>query len=298
MSEEKGEYITDALEMLGKGYDHSAPPREVRSTISGYTVAPDALSEKYGYVTSLVWGRVWRFCQMSDGVCRAKLEKIADSLGMSERTIIRHLDVLVEGGYFKDMTPDLKNKPHIYADTGKIKIAFSSDVVVSTMTESQRAMTESQRQGDRESVEDSIKRELNINHGDENPKPKPAKKKDLVDGFWELSRGPGVKKANRLNAIASEIKIRTGVEPSGKEGQSFCEFVDNRQQADKQSLTVFLDFIIAEPGYNITFWPWVKMREHWGRAFTEPKIVIQPTEERPPLPAGWLKQYEVRNATR
>lgn len=93
---------------------------------------------------------------MADGVCRASLEKLANSLGMSERTIIRHLETLCEGGYLFDTTPELKNKPHIYADTGKIKIRVN---VEATLTLSHRAMTESQRQGDRESVEESIKKE-------------------------------------------------------------------------------------------------------------------------------------------
>lgn len=145
--------LQDAMEMLGKGYNHDpVPPTQFTSVMSGYTIAPDVLVQEYGYVTALVWGRAWRYCQMDDGVCRASLEKMAEGLGMSERTIIRHLDSLCEGGYLFDTTPDLKNKPHIYADTGKIKIRLAIEVRV---TESQRAMTQSQRQGDRESVEES-----------------------------------------------------------------------------------------------------------------------------------------------
>lgn len=143
------EYITEteeALELLGKGYNlDPVPPNEFVSTISGYTLAPDVLINEYGYVSALVWGVTWRFCQMADGVCRAGLEKIAARLGMSERTIIRHLDTLCEGGYLFDTTPNLKNKPHIYADTRKIQVHLNISVRV----------TESQRQGDRESVEES-----------------------------------------------------------------------------------------------------------------------------------------------
>jgi DNA-binding Lrp family transcriptional regulator len=100
---------------------------------------------------------------MSDGVCRAKLETIANELGMSERTIMRHIDPLVEDGFLKDMTPELRNRPHIYADTGKIRIRIS---VEATMTESHSRVTESHPEGDRESHEESIKKaikELNIN---------------------------------------------------------------------------------------------------------------------------------------
>jgi len=153
MSEEQAPCIADAEEMLGKGY-HSGPPKVAPSKWSGFTPAPDIIITSCGYVTALVWGKVWRYCQGRDGICRAKLERLADELGMSERTIIRHLEMLTANGYLRDSTPDLRNKPHIYADTGKIRIGIS---VEASMTESQPAMTESQRQGDRESVEDSIK---------------------------------------------------------------------------------------------------------------------------------------------
>jgi DNA-binding Lrp family transcriptional regulator len=143
----------EAMEMLGKGY-HSGPPKIAPSSWSGFTPAPDAIISKCGYVTALVWGKVWRYCQGRDGICRAKLERLGDELGMSERTIIRHLETLEKSGYLKDTTPDLRNKPHIYADTGKVRIGIN---VEATMTESQPTMTESQRQGDRESVEDSNK---------------------------------------------------------------------------------------------------------------------------------------------
>ena len=169
MTEHPADYITEsqeALEMLGKGYNNDPiPPTEFVSTMSGFTPVPDALVKEYGYMTALVWGRIWRFCQMSDGVCRAKLEKIADMIGVSERTIIRHSQILCDGGYLFDITPELRNKPHIYADTGKIKIRFSAEA---TMTESHRAMTESQRQGDRESVEESTTDSVSVKRDEVN----------------------------------------------------------------------------------------------------------------------------------
>jgi len=209
MSEDKAPYQTetcevqDAMNMLGKGYNLDPVKTEFVSTISGFTPAPDILSTEYGYVTSLVWGRVWRYCQMSDGVCRASLEKIAKSLGMSERTIIRHLEVLCEGGYLLDTTPELTNTPHIYADTGKIKIRFIGEV---TMTESQRAMTQSQRQGDRESVEESIK------------KPNKKNKPDLLDAELQYHLKP---KAIR-DAFAKHFRLTPNWE--AKYNRQFMEW--------------------------------------------------------------------------
>lgn len=132
-------------------------PRQLPSILSGFTPAPDVLIKKFGYVTALVWGKIWRYCQMSDGVCRAKLERMADELGMSERTIMRHADTLCGDGFLLDTTPELKNRPHIYADTGKIRIKIS---IEATMTESHSTMTESHRQGDTESLEESKKKQV------------------------------------------------------------------------------------------------------------------------------------------
>lgn len=149
MSEQQADYITEtdeALQMLGKGYNKDPiPPTQFISTISGVTPTPDVLVNEYGFVTALVWGRVWRYCQMHDGVCRAAIDTIAEGLGMSGRTIIRHLDALCKDGYLFDMTPDLRHKPHIYADTGKIKVRVSFEV----------GMTESHTRYDRESVKES-----------------------------------------------------------------------------------------------------------------------------------------------
>ena len=156
MTEQRADYIAEtdeAMQMLGAGYE----PREILSVLSGFTPAPDVLIKKYGFVTALVWGKIWRYCQMADGKCSAGLKRIAGELGMSVRTIIRHIDELCGGDYLKDFTPTLKNKPHTYGDTGKIRIRIS---IEAAMTQSQSRVTESHRQSDRESLEESIKKQV------------------------------------------------------------------------------------------------------------------------------------------
>ena len=94
--------------------------RTVLAKVEGFTPVIDSIVKDTGsYVTALVFGRMWRFCQMKDGVCNATLETIADGLGMSRQTIINHAKKLIETGYLIDKTPGLRNKPHTYVDTGK-----------------------------------------------------------------------------------------------------------------------------------------------------------------------------------
>lgn len=90
--------------------------------LNGFTPAADELVQLYGPTTAMVFGAIWRYCQMEDGVCRASESKIAARAGVSVSTLGRHTEVLVRDGYLEDTTPDRRNSPHIYRDTGKIKM--------------------------------------------------------------------------------------------------------------------------------------------------------------------------------
>jgi DnaD/phage-associated family protein len=99
--------------------------RKIEGSASGFTPCPDVLVEKYSHTTALVWGKVWRYCQMKDEVCSASILRLAKELNLSPNTIATHMTTLEKGGYVKDTTPDVRNKPHIYIDTGKLKLKFS-----------------------------------------------------------------------------------------------------------------------------------------------------------------------------
>jgi DnaD/phage-associated family protein len=99
--------------------------RQIAATVSKFTPCPDVLVEKYSHTTALVWGKVWRYCQMKDEKCRAAIKRLADELNLSDDTIGKHIKILETGGYIEDLTPDLKNKPHEYVDTGKLKLKIN-----------------------------------------------------------------------------------------------------------------------------------------------------------------------------
>jgi DNA-binding Lrp family transcriptional regulator len=69
-----------------------------------------------------VFGRVWRYCQGADGICKASQSRIAKDLRLERTTVNKHIKRLVKEGYLKDLTPDVKHKPHIYAETGKAQV--------------------------------------------------------------------------------------------------------------------------------------------------------------------------------
>lgn len=138
-------YINDALEMIGMN-----KPKEIIQIVSGFVPVFEVLLEKYDdHITALVFGRRWQYCRMKDGVCTASLNTIAGDLKISPATVMRHTEKLVEDGYLIDLTPDLKNSPHTYADAGKVimKSQLSAESVSQGNTGvSQRNATVSQSQ--------------------------------------------------------------------------------------------------------------------------------------------------------
>jgi DNA-binding Lrp family transcriptional regulator len=93
--------------------------RTILSNVDGFTPVIDSVVRDTSLTTAVVFGRVWRFCQMKNGVCQASLEKIAEGIGISIPTLMVHIKRLEEGKYLEDTTPNLRNRPHTYRDTGK-----------------------------------------------------------------------------------------------------------------------------------------------------------------------------------
>jgi hypothetical protein len=157
MSENQAEYITEATGLMG--WD-KLPPRQIITEVSGFTPIFDVLIEHHkDLVRAAVHGAMWRFCQMQDGVCKASLETIGASIGVSSATAMRHADELVKDGYFEDLTPDLRNRPHIYRDMGRVAIRSKFDAHISQRNTgiSQRNTGISQSQLNKDSIKESNK---------------------------------------------------------------------------------------------------------------------------------------------
>jgi len=91
------------------------------SEINTFTPLFDHLVEQHGIIPASVYGIVFRYSKMKDGVCRASLSTLADRLHLSTRTILRALKLLVNSGYLADLTPRLRNSPHEYTVTNLLQ---------------------------------------------------------------------------------------------------------------------------------------------------------------------------------
>lgn len=86
---------------------------EIEELYPGFVLVPDVLLHRFGPVTAVVWGRIYRYAR-EKGYSYASQEKIADEIGMSVRAVRDHIKILLKEGCIIDLTPDRKNKPHQY----------------------------------------------------------------------------------------------------------------------------------------------------------------------------------------
>lgn len=104
----------------------SPHPKTIMSQIGGFTPMIDALTDRYGYITAAVFGKVWRYCQMKTGLCYAGIERMAEELRMNETTFRTSLKILVADGFLEDLDPGVRNRPHRYRDTGKVLVMMNA----------------------------------------------------------------------------------------------------------------------------------------------------------------------------
>lgn len=107
--------------------------KTILAEVAGWTPLIDHLVQKYGLTTAAVWGRMWRYTNMRDNVCRASITTIGDELGLARSTVRLSIKRLCEDGYIRDLTPKAGFSPHVYIDTGKVQlisstIAFEKDI--------------------------------------------------------------------------------------------------------------------------------------------------------------------------
>lgn len=102
--------------------------KTVLSEVTRFTPLIDSITQEHGVITAAVFGRIWRYCQGERGVCQASLERIGADLGIDRATVLRHATRLCELGYLEDTTPDLRNRPHTYRDTGQASIVINITV--------------------------------------------------------------------------------------------------------------------------------------------------------------------------
>lgn len=87
------------------------------SNVDGYTPVIDKVRDECGIIPAVLFGVVWRFCQMDGGKCTASQSTIAERAGISNPSARMHLKTLVQKGYLTAET--VAGIGITYEDTGK-----------------------------------------------------------------------------------------------------------------------------------------------------------------------------------
>lgn len=84
------------------------------NNIKNFTPIMDNVASDLGLIPAAVYGVVWRFCQMNDGVCQASLQTMGDKLGANKATVMRHIKALCKAGWITDLDKGARNYNHRY----------------------------------------------------------------------------------------------------------------------------------------------------------------------------------------
>jgi hypothetical protein len=81
---------------------------------AGYTPVFDWAVHDFGPTGALVYGAIWRYCQMREGKCWASYSTLGEQLRLSKRTVMRYVNALRSAGKIVDLTPDRNGTVHEY----------------------------------------------------------------------------------------------------------------------------------------------------------------------------------------
>lgn len=121
--------------------------------ITGFTPAVDKITQESDVLTSIVYGRIWRFAQMDQKKCVASYQTIGEHLNISRKTVQRRVEWLLENGYIKDVPGDPGGTRHF------LPLLDITTTLYMGVTESPTPRSESPTPQVRESYKESIKKE-------------------------------------------------------------------------------------------------------------------------------------------
>ena len=130
--------------------------KSATTKISGWTPIFDHISKQYSPMVSVVYGIIWRYSQMRDGVCKLGQEKMGELLGVSTSTIQRGITILEKDGYIVCVGKP-QGHPNEYVTTDKLDLGVSVEISQTARQGQSDSPTGSVRQPDKDTVKDTVK---------------------------------------------------------------------------------------------------------------------------------------------
>ncbi len=94
-----------------------------------------------------------------------------------------------------------------------------------------------------------------------------------VDAILDMANAPGIKAEARRAAIQSYLGERLHVNTETKAWREFAKYADGRAQANGETVTVFIAWLLGQDKFNIQYWPPRRMQEMWPQAFMKAESV-------------------------
>lgn len=90
---------------------------------------------------------------------------------------------------------------------------------------------------------------------------------DKLSAMLDMANFPGAKQQARIDAILSYLGGRLQRNTETKEWKEFAKYVDSEKQTKGWDVSVFVDWMVSQKGYDPAFWSCRRMREFYPMAF-------------------------------
>ncbi len=294
MSEDQADYVTDALEMIGTGYDPAAvieqPTRRLvlrEGLGEEWTVAWVKLSTAFKPHIKELRGAplaVWLFISLSinnKGVAFPGIRTIAEDTGYSHQGVLDAIKTLEEKGYltvrrgerkFNIYEPEFAAIGRTNEPSGTVNLLDSTDLSqVFDPDESTFSPNESSP--------------LDLNKSNKS-KQEPLTEKEIqqvnqkVDSILDMANFKGAKQEARVNAILSYLGETFHKNTETKEWRDFAKYIDGEKWSKGRDVKDFVKWLYSQKNFDLQYWPVKKMYENYPAAFV--KEVQEPQYK--PLP--------------
>jgi phage replication O-like protein O len=222
-----------------------------------YTQVPNSVFKIMGDMDECELKVILYICRYTFGYHRDEVKistrKLAKAIKMSVASVDKGANAAVDRGLIERITEGQNTT------LWRAIVSDSENESPETEPENETPVTQKVNQSvpDNESqvgVKESIKKDLN-------------KRGDLVDGYLDLAQSPGIKRAARIDSILSYLAGKLKINTETKRWKDFAKFADDRQQAHREPLDVFVSWLMGQKGFDVQFWPPSKMMEMWPQAF-------------------------------
>ena len=271
MSQDQAEYITDAMEMIGV-----SEPRQIITEVSGFIPVFEVVLHYYkDYMTALVFGRMWQYCNMSDGVCKASLDRIGQDLEISGVTVMRHAEKLVSDGFLIDTTPDRRNAPHEYLDGRKVEMKGritggmtinNATVIKSNATVIKSQLIKQDKTNNKQLPPNGDGDNSNSTYGTAYNRGE-QERPDKLTAMLDMVSFPGAKESAKLDALLSAYGVAFTVNSETAEWKKLAKHAISEQKTKGWEPAVFIEWVKKQNGFADGFWSARRMLSEYPKAY-------------------------------